>query len=1037
MKLKLLFVFIILHKLLVAQSVTINEVLANNTLGIRDEDNDNTDWIEFYNSENTAVQLQGMGLSDDSSKKSKWIFPNVFIPAKGYLLVYASNKDRKFGNYLHTNFTLDASGEKIYLSAPSGIIINEVLIPSLNANVSYGRKVDGINAFGYFLQSTPRAANNSANYYSDNLQSPNFSLPAGFYPDTINLIMDHPDPLVTIRYTLDGSEPTANSAVFQGALKLNNRASDPNNISLIPTNPALDLTKPNFDTARSDTRGWLPPWGNVFKINVVRVKAFKGNSIASRTVTRTYIIDPQLNLKYNFPLISINTDKENLFDNDSGIYVYGNVRPNEPAFEGNYSYNSEEWARNAYFEYFTEDGNLALERYVTAEMNGNGGRHAPQKSFRFSSRSLEGRQLLKLKFFDDKEISVFDKIILRNGGHRLDCFPRDNLGDKICEGLNMEVPNYKMAVVFINGEYWGLQSVKERFDDAYFQYNYGIRNEEFTMLELKGTITEGKEGDEVPYLQLIDFVSNNDLSIQSNYDYVKTQIDIENYMDFIISESFIGNIDFPNNNTRYWRKKTPTYMPDAAFGHDGRWRWVFYDLDGGFGASCGSLNNAFRGLKRVTSDEPEYINYTHLIRALLGNPSFKTNFINRYADLLNSTFSTKVVSAKVLDEKNKLAPGILDHVYRWRYPSVASTLPDRYLETPSLTKWNSNMNEFLDFASKRPTNDRLRLKEKFSQLSDTIVVTLNVNDKIFGEIKINSIAINAKLDGVNSTIYPWLGTYFKGNPITLLAIPHPGYKFSHWTGTASGTVNPITVNLLGNSTFTAVFVADPNFTYVKSLLINEVNATNRNGIKDPYNENDDWVEIYNPSEFPIDIQGYFLTDDISNLTKYAFPSGTKETIIPPKGFLLVWTDHQSQQGNLHTPFKLRASGERIELTAPDSVTIIDSLSFANVGADISYGRFPNGSDNFTKFIQPSPGASNKMATNFELPIVVNNFAIYPNPVTNSMVYFTKTTDLFLFNALGQLINQATEINQLDVSSLPSGIYYMRNSEGQTAKLVKL
>ncbi len=1011
--------------------------MSNNTLGIRDEENDNTDWIEFYNAENVEVQMQGMGLTDDTSNHFKWIFPHVVIPAKGYLLIYASNKNKKFGTYLHSNFTVDGSGEKLILSAPSGHAIDAIQTPALNANVSYGRKADGSFAFGFFTSSSPGASNNGVPYFSGNLTSPDFSLPAGFYPDTVELILDHPDPSVTIRYTLDGSEPTTSSPIFSGSLKLTNRAGDMNSISMIPTNPGLDLTKPNFDTSKSNTRGWLPPWGNVFKINVVRAKAFKSNSIASRTKTHSYIIDPQVQLKYNFPVISLTTDNGNLFDNDSGIYVYGNVRPNEPAFEGNYSYNSEEWARNVYMEYFKEDGSLGMERYVTAEMNGNGGRHAPQKSFRFSSRSLEGRQLFKYTFFDNKEISVFDKIIVRNGGHRLDCFPRDNLGDKICEGLNMEVPNYKMVVVFIDGEYWGVQSIKERFDDAYFQYNYGIKSENFVMLELKGTLTEGLEGDELPYLQLIDFVSGNDMNNSANYDFVKTQIDPENYMDFIISESFIGNIDFPNNNTRYWRKKTEQYEPDAAYGHDGRWRWVFYDLDGGFGASCGSLNNTFKGLKRVTSDEPEYVQYTRLIRGLLSNSEFKRNFINRYADLLNSTFSTKVVTAKMLDEKNKLAPVILDHVNRWRYPSTSVTLPDRYLETPSLNKWNSNMTEFFDFASKRPTNDRLRLREYFTQLTDTAVITLNVNDKIYGEIKINTIAVNSKLAGVSSTVYPWIGTYFVGNPISLTAIPHPGYKFLNWTGGSNSTSNSITVNLQGNSTYTAVFAPDPNFSFVKSLRINEVNATNKNVIKDPYNENDDWIEIYNPSEFPVDVEGYYLTDDISNLTKYVFPSGLKETVIAPKGFLLIWADHQETQGFLHTPFKLRSSGERIELTAPDGQTIIDSVSFANNGDDISYGRFPNGSDNLRTFNQPTPGASNKLEKYFELPIVINNFSVFPNPVTNSIVNFSKVTDIFVFNVQGQLVAQATAVKQMDVSGLPHGIYFLKSPDGQTAKLVKL
>ncbi len=1037
MRLKFLLILFFVPLLHQAQSIYINEMMAQNTLGIADEDNDNSDWIEIYNAGSNDVQLQGMGLSDDSTDLLKWVFPNFILKPNSFVLVFASGKDRKQGFYLHSNFLLDANGEKIILSDPGKHQIDAIRFPKLMANVSYGRKADGNYPYAFFSTSSPRASNNGISYFGSNLTAPEFSLPAGFYPDTVTLIIDHPDPNAVIRYTLDGSEPTANSPIYTTALKLTNRANDANNISMIPTNPALDLTKPNFDLAKSDTRGWLPPYGNVFKVNVVKAKAFKSNAIASRTKTSTFIIDSLAQLKYAFPVLSISTDGANLFDPDTGIYVYGNVRTDDPAFEGNYSYNSEEWARPVYLEYFKTDGELGFERYATAEMNGNGGRHAPQKSFRLSSRSWEGRQLFKYTFFDNKEMAVFDKIILRNGGHRPDCFPRDNLGDKICEGLNMEVPNYSLVVVFLDGEYWGLQSFKERFDDGFFQYNYGIKSENFTMLELKGTLTEGEPGDEIPYLNLIDFVSGNDLAQTANYDYVKTKVDVENYMDFIISEAYIGNIDFPNNNTRYWRKKTAQYEPNAAYGHDGRWRWVFYDLDGGFGASCGSLNPAFKGLNRVTSADPDYFQYTHLIRGLLTNGDFKRNFINRYADLLNSTFSSKVVFDKVVDEKNKLAPDIQDHVMRWRYPSIAATLPDRYAETPSLTKWNSNMNEFQNFAMTRPKNDRNRMMEMFPELLDTFNVTLNVNNKSYGEIKINSINVNAKLDGITTAVYPWTGIYFRGNPITLSAIPRPGYKFLNWTGSSTSTNPNITINIMGNTVYTAVFAPDPNFTYVNSILINEVNATNRNIIKDPYNENDDWIELYNPSEYPVDLEGYYLTDDISNLTKYMFPLGIKETIIPPKGFLLIWADHQEAQGKLHTPFKLRATGERIELTAPDGVTIIDSMSFANNGADNSYGRYPNGSKNLMVFTQPTPRASNKLDQFFDLPILISNFSVYPNPVSDNIVQLSKLTDIAVYSANGQLVIQATQVKQIDVSSLSRGIYFLRTPDGQAAKLVKL
>lgn len=1036
MKFKLIAIFFFLQLATHAQSLFINEALTLNTFSVTDEDNDYNDWIEIYNNGTSAVQLQGMALSNDSLNLMKWTFPNQVLDAKSFLLVFASGKNRKMGHYLHTNFALNAAGAKIFLSDPSGNKLDKFYTPYLTPNVSYGRKNDASTGVGYFAIPTPGKTNNSSKYYALNLETPDFSASAGFYPDTVELVISHPLSGVSIHYTLDGSEPTLASPVYTSSLKLSTRANDPNGISLIPTNPGLNFPYYTFDTSKADSRGWLPPYGNVQKVNVVRAKAFAGNAIPSETKTRTYIIDSLLNERYKFPVLSISTDKENLFSEDSGIYVYGKPRPNDPLFDGDYSYSGPEWTIPLYLEFFNEDGSLGFSRYSNGELNGNGGRHAPQKSFRFYKTGQNEVANFNYKFFDEKEISVFEKILLRNGGHRPDCFPRDNMADKICDGLNMEVPNYKMVVVFINGEYWGLQCIKERFDNAYFQHNFNIKNEDFTMLQLKGELTEGVEGDEQHYLNLIDFVSNNDLSITENYNYVNTQMDIENYITFQVSEMYIGNGDWPNNNTRFWRKKTADYEPGAAYGLDGRWRWVFYDLDGGFGGSCPNVTPTFNSIKRATNDEPLYVNYTILLRALLKNNGFKNDLLSRYADLLNSNYSSKVVSKKITAEKNLLATDILEHVNRWRYPSLATTLVARNTEVPGLTQWDNIFNNLLGFASERPVNDRRRLMEYFG-LQDTLKITLDVNDKAQGEIKINTIQVNYKLPGVKTSVYPWSGTYFKGVPVNLTAIPKPGYKFLYWAGSNTSSNAKITASPLGNASYTAVFGPDPSFTYVNSILINEINATNKNIIKDPYNENDDWIELYNPSDNAVDVEGYFLSDDISNLTKYKFPKGTPETIIPPKGFLLIWADHQEGQGKLHTPFKLRASGERIELTAPDSVTIIDSLSFGNIEADNSYGRYPNGAKNLVIFSQPTPSGSNALDKIFEPKIVLHNFVLYPNPVTNTMVQFTRIADVKIYNAQGQIVKEAIAVKQLDVSDLTHGIYYLRTLEGQTAKLVKL
>lgn len=129
MKYLLIVILLLLSHLGIAQSLVINEVQASNKLGITDEDNDNTDWIEIYNAGTDMVSLQGLALSDDSTQLLKWIFPNRTLAAGEFILVFASGKDRKLGYYLHSNFTLNSGGETVYLSDPSKHLLNKLKFP--------------------------------------------------------------------------------------------------------------------------------------------------------------------------------------------------------------------------------------------------------------------------------------------------------------------------------------------------------------------------------------------------------------------------------------------------------------------------------------------------------------------------------------------------------------------------------------------------------------------------------------------------------------------------------------------------------------------------------------------------------------------------------------------------------------------------------------------------------------------------------------------------------------------------------------------
>jgi len=144
-----------------------------------------------------------------------------------------------------------------------------------------------------------------------------------------------------------------------------------------------------------------------------------------------------------------------------------------------------------------------------------------------------------------------------------------------------------------------------------------------------------------------------------------------------------------------------------------------------------------------------------------------------------------------------------------------------------------------------------------------------------------------------------------------------------------------------------------------NLKINESMASNVSIRQDDHGEYDDWIEIYNPKEISVDIGGMYLTDDLSEPTKWQIPSDSPgETTISPQGYLLLWADGQPEQGPLHLDFGLENTGEEIGLFTSDGGTLIDSVVYGWQISDISFGRYPDATNNSNYFDQPTPGAEN-------------------------------------------------------------------------------
>ncbi|TVQ09903.1 MAG: T9SS C-terminal target domain-containing protein [Bacteroidetes bacterium] len=756
-------VFLSAVSLASSQTLVINEMMASNATTLADEDGDFEDWIEIYNASGSAVNLSGFGLSDDYDNPFRWTFPEVTLPNGGFLLVWASGKDRKTpGQPLHTNFSISSSGEEIILTHPDGQRIDEIAPTPVPTDISFGRKPDASGGWLFFTEPTPGQSNTSYGF-AGVTTPPVFSHISGFYTDAFTLELTNNIENVQIYYTLDGSTPTVDSQLYTESIAIESLVGVPNGISMIPTNNNNDPGPPYYE-------GWQPPAGEVFKTNIVRAITVKDNHITGKAATHSYLIDPLGANRYSLPVFFLNTDEENFFDNDTGIYVHG--------YHNNMFQRGREWERPIHLSFFEKDGSLAFSGDMGVRIHGGTTRSRPRKSLRLYARNDYGDSWVNYQLFPEKHINQYKRFLLRNSGNDWDqSVFRDGFMQYLARDLNVETQYYRPALVFLNGEYWGIHNIRDRYDHHYIFSHYGLEEHEMTVVQNNSGFAYGNPDGVSHYNSMRSFINHNDMSNADNYAHVTTLMDPESFIDNQITGIYVMNTDWPGNNSNFFRRFTDSYLPNEPAGLDGRWRWHILDTDFGFwldffyvpGVDQGAAHNTLAFAAEPNG--PSWPNppwATFLFRRLLQNETFKTDFINRFADLLNTTLSVENVVSVIDSIETALQPEMQEHIDRWRRPT-------------SMNEWQNNVQRMRTFGQQRTQYQRQHI-QSFFNLTGQLNIHLSVNDSQMGHIKINTIEPD-----VSSS---WSGIYFKGVPVKLTAIPREGFIFTHWSGTESGS-NPL------------------------------------------------------------------------------------------------------------------------------------------------------------------------------------------------------------------------------------------------------
>ncbi len=670
----ILILFFSVFNICYAQDIVINEIMTSNGNTIEDDFGDYSDWVELYNNTSEEININLWSLSDDEGNMDKWQFPDTTIFPNEYLLVFCSGRDT-LSVYLHSSFKLNSSKDPVILSNEDGDIVDQYSQINLSNNISFGRVSDGSVEKTYFYKSSP-GNSNSNNVVLNEIS---FSHDAGFYETNIEVSLLSQNTEGQIFFTINGCEPNPDSSYtfnYSEPISLIEIQNKDVIYSYIPTTPD-DLGSYNM---------WVMPDGEVEKHVVVRARTFENNQALCNIYTNTYFLGPGINERFSLPVLSIITDSTGLFDNDTGIYIPGKRYLAGEIKSGNYFERGDPWERKCTIELFSELGEQLFEQELGYRIHGNITRAAPQKALQFFPRTMyDGNDRMNYPFFEDRPFSDYKRIISRSiySAH-LQSIIRDEIAQDIAKDLNVFYQQWQPVISFINGEFWGIQNLREKLNEHYLEQHFDIDHDSVDIISLWGVV---ENGNQIEHSNLMYFTANNDFSLPENYEMVKTMIDIPAYIDYYITEIFMQNMDWPGNNFTKWRER----------GNNHKWRWFLYDLDA-------TMKDAdHNSLRRAAGDTLETLNPewgTKLFKSMLQSSEFSEQFLYRFVYVLNNDFSPEK-TIPIVNKWESIYENEIDNtINRW------GILNDAF-------EWKATIQDIREFLVTRPCSLKYHLEDYF------------------------------------------------------------------------------------------------------------------------------------------------------------------------------------------------------------------------------------------------------------------------------------------------------------------------------------
>ena len=1083
---------------LLSAILVINEVMASNTGEVMSPAINFDSWIEVYNPGEATVNLGGMYLSVDPSNPLAWQMPSNMgsVPAKGFKVIWLGSNDIKSNQ---APFKLDCDGGTIVLSDKNGEVITKQNYPEAMSRTAYARKTDGGDEWGWTAIPTPEATNTTAVFAKERLKAPVVDQGSQLFKTSISIKVDITEG-TTLRYTTDGSVPTAKSAESKSG---------------------------SFTV--SQTRNY------VFRL-------FQDGYLPSVPVTRSYI---KTDDNYTIPIISIVGDKRYFTDPKIGIDCDGDGTNGKTGNGQDQpkNYNCD-WDRPVNFSYLSPDGQMLFNQDVNIAVSGGWTRSIYPRSMKLKSNKIfDGQNRFDFSFFPQKPYTRNKQLVLRNGGNdRWVSNARflDAALETIIQrsGIDLDCQSYVPIIEYVNGELRGVLNLREPNNDKYAYANFGYDDEELDAFENN----EFKNGNDEAFKRLCQL--SVDVNGPGVYEEIRTLLDVDEFANYMAAEFYLGNDDWPDNNIKAYRSTI-----------DGRFRFVSFDLDYAFNPWGRTISSSLRDYGPNAPEKP--VNTVILFLNLLKHDGFRKQFIDTFCLMGGSVFevqraysivdelvahvkpmtdlmqqkglrdghNTENSANKIKQELNgrlsrliaslqqasamKLS-GVKKHNVQLAADIEGANVYINGLQVP-YAYFNGQLFTPVKIEAKAPVgytfagwkkkatatnqivklNDTWKYYDKGAAPSNWTATSFNDSGWASGQaplgygmtgvkttvsygpnvsskypttyfrktIKLESTPTRSDIFLLNYQIDDGFVVYVNGREAGRFQMPSGNITFNSFASSyagdepLTGTIeissslfksgdNVIAVEIHNNKAdsrdifwaaevFTTMGSTSEDFVSTDPVInlsssdntvslvacftplsdaeraaqgltpvrINEVSAQNGIYVNEQFKRND-WLELYNTTGNPIDVEGMYLTNSPKNPKKYKITKGDSQagTIIPAHGYLVIWCDGLETVSQLHANFKLDNNKGDLVLTAADE-SWSDQFTYTRHNGDQTVGRYPDGAAEVYMMNIPTIAKAN-IKTSY-LTVVEQ-----PNATTIQGVRTTPVnTDNATYNLAGQRVDE--------------------------------